>query len=88
MSTASSSLAYADEEAIKGRTMYIESNASRLAGSARKTGRMPNYSGLTLPSFKSPEFDFSYNDIDTGEEYRASRPRTDGGDDFHWKAKP
>lgn len=71
----------------KTRIMYIESKSASLNGAARigrvtfsKTGKSVSYGGRTFQSLKGSGFKANYFDVETGEKFWISGPRSDGRD--------
>ena len=80
---------------MKTRIMYIENKAGGLSGPAQigrvsfsKTGRTLYYDGKAFQSLKGSGFKSNYYDLETGEQYWISAPRSDGADRLYGEAKP
>ena len=74
--------------------MYIERKTG-LTGSARigrvtfsKTGSTLYYGGKSFRSLKGQGFKSNYYDVETGDEYWISGPRTDGADRLYGERLP
>jgi hypothetical protein len=80
---------------MRTRIMYIEDKSAGLTGPARigrvsfsKTGRTLYYGARTFQSLKGAGFKSNYYDVETGEEYWISGPRTDGADRLYGEGTP
>jgi hypothetical protein len=69
------------------RIMYVEDKSAGLNGPAwigrvtfNRTGKSLTYRGRTFRSLKGKGFKANYFDVDSGDEFWISGPRTDGAD--------